>query len=143
MVRTKSEDSPTSGSLSPKLMRATRNQGGKADGSDIHICVLCLKALMNNAVSDKVLEQSSCYYAMHITNRVLEKLEICNKIFPFCFQHGFAAVMKDPAAISCMALSMFYGTNRYCEYFYNVIRSIFVIIIELQSLSLNYWQLCA
>jgi hypothetical protein len=42
---------------------------------DIHVCVLCLKALMNNA-------------------------------------HGFAAVMKDPDAITRMALSMFYGTHR-------------------------------
>lgn len=34
-----------------------------------------------------------------------------NHFFSFC-KHGFAAVMKDPDAITCMALSMFYGTYR-------------------------------
>ena len=48
LIRMKSEDSgvPTS----PKSPRAHVFHSG-ADVSDIHICVLCLKALMNNAVS--------------------------------------------------------------------------------------------
>ncbi len=34
--------------------------------------------------------------------------------FPLLFsQHGFAALMKDTAALTTMALSMFYGTHRY------------------------------
>ena len=49
-VRSKSEDS--SGSVSPKLVKSPVNvRRAGVDVSDIHICVLCLKALMNNAVS--------------------------------------------------------------------------------------------
>lgn len=53
-MRVKSEDS--GGSMSPKQLKSTGTvrqhvfRAG-ADVSDIHICVLCLKALMNNAVS--------------------------------------------------------------------------------------------
>lgn len=48
LVRTKSEDSG-----SPKLKRHQHHimLRGTADAADIHICVLCIKALMNNAVS--------------------------------------------------------------------------------------------
>ena len=54
LMRSKSEDS--GGSLSPKLLRSpgvVRQHAfrASADVSDIHICVLCVKALMNNAVS--------------------------------------------------------------------------------------------
>lgn len=52
VVRIKSEDS--SGPASPKSPRAHVFHAG-ADVSDIHICVLCLKALMNNAVSMPLL----------------------------------------------------------------------------------------
>ena len=56
LMKTRSEDSQiTSGSMSPKVLKSTRHQGGKSDASDIHICVLCLKALMNNAVSAELL----------------------------------------------------------------------------------------
>ena len=37
-------------SSSPSLPRPVNNRTGNSDISDIHICVLCLKALMNNAV---------------------------------------------------------------------------------------------
>lgn len=54
LMRAKSEDS--GGSTSPKLRSTGIIQRQhvfhtSADVSDIHICVLCLKALMNNAVS--------------------------------------------------------------------------------------------
>lgn len=47
LIRTKSDGVCITNS--PKMQRAAH---GTADISDIHICVLCLKALMNNAVSD-------------------------------------------------------------------------------------------
>ena len=54
LTRTKSEDAG-----SPKLRRHQQKYQdqqvvfrGTADASDIHICVLCIKALVNNAVSE-------------------------------------------------------------------------------------------
>ena len=47
LVRTKSEDSGGS----PKSRRHHHMLRGTADAADIHVCVLCIKALMNNAVS--------------------------------------------------------------------------------------------
>ncbi|XP_064401221.1 formin-like protein 2 isoform X3 [Halichondria panicea] len=81
LTKTKSVDAGTmlNGSSPPRHhspLMSRRNGGGRSDSSsDIHICVLCLRALMNNS-------------------------------------HGFAALMKDTAALTTMALSMFYGTHR-------------------------------
>ncbi|XP_064401214.1 formin-like protein 1 isoform X1 [Halichondria panicea] len=79
LTKTKSVDAGTmlNGSSPPRSpLMSRRNGGGRSESSsDIHICVLCLRALMNNS-------------------------------------HGFAALMKDTAALTTMALSMFYGTHR-------------------------------
>lgn len=68
LIRSKSEDSAAGWSMSPKQLKSpgTVRQHvfrAGADVSDIHICVLCLKALMNNAVSVTVavfFHQDSC-----------------------------------------------------------------------------------
>lgn len=61
LIRTRSEESSSlsSSPKSPRSPGSLRYQlpvfRGTREASDIHICVLCLKALMNNAVSAAVV----------------------------------------------------------------------------------------
>lgn len=90
---------------------------------DIHLCIMCLRAIMNNKVS------SPCHiFILFLTRHNSHYLRFC------WLQHGFSLVIQSTDAINCIALSL---THKSPRYIINYISQQLVQVLQMNILLVN------